>query len=87
MKVIYEVQVSSNGEVMWLHSSAGDTVGRFSKKFGIDLHTTSTAQAEGAAQCLHCTHRPGTQEDWETFRAGILQHYQFDIPQNTLTFE
>lgn len=70
-----QVQVSADGTTVWVHALDGSTVGRFSKRFGIDVHTTVTQQIEGAAQCLHCTHvQPGT-EDWLKFCELMQQHY------------
>ena len=51
-----QVQVSQDGQTVWVHSADGSTVGRFSKRFGLDVHRTVTEQLQGASQCLHCTH-------------------------------
>lgn len=47
------VQVSYDRKTVWVHALDGSTVGRFSKTFGIDAHTTATQQLLGASQCLH----------------------------------
>ena len=80
------IQVSELGDRVWLHAPDGSTVGRFSKQFGIDVHRTATAQMRGEPECLFCTHAPAGAAEWETFRAAILQHYNFEVPADTLTF-
>lgn len=61
------VQVAESGQTVWVHAFDGSTVGRFDWTFGMDVHTTVTAQLSGASQCLHCTHEPATMQDWNTF--------------------
>ena len=73
------VQVSVDGSTVWVHAFDGSTVGRFSKRFGIDVHTTVTQQIKGAAQCLHCTHAPPSSEDWRTFCELMWQHYKIEV--------
>lgn len=82
----FEVQVSGNGDTIWVHASDGSTVGRFSKRFGIDLHTTAVAQMAGADQCLMCTHGAAGEEEWARFREGMLKHYGFVVPASALAF-
>lgn len=36
-----QVQVSACGTTVWVHGLDGSTVGRFSKRFGMDVHTTA----------------------------------------------
>jgi len=62
-----QIQVSADGKTVWLHAMDGSTVGRFSKTFGMDIHTTITQQLAGAGQCLHCTHAPPGKEEWLQF--------------------
>lgn len=78
------VQVSRDRTTVWVHTSDGSTVGRFSKRFGIDVHTTIRQQMEGANQCLHCTHQKPTREDWATFCELMQEHYQIHIPKNLI---
>lgn len=74
-----QVQVSADQSTVWVHALDGSTVGRFSKRFGLDVHTTATQQMQGAAQCLHCTHVPATAEDWQLFCELMLQHHGIEV--------
>lgn len=74
-----QVQVSADASTVWVHALDGSTVGRFSKRFGLDVHTTVTQQMEGSAQCLHCTHVPPTASDWQKFCKLMKQHYGIEI--------
>ena len=62
-----QVQVSQDGQTVWVHSMDGSTVGRFSRRFGLDVHRTVTEQLQGAPQCLHCTHEVPSHADWVLF--------------------
>ncbi len=77
--VEHEVQVSSDGMTVWVHSSDGSTVGRFSVRFGMDVHRTVSEQLAGAGQCLHCTHRPATPADWDQFVETLKRHHGISI--------
>lgn len=79
-----QVQVSEDGSTVWVHALDGSTVGRFSKRFGLDVHTTVTQQMEGAAQCLHCTHTPPAPEDWQKFCELMQQHYGIAVNPNSI---
>ncbi len=81
------IQVSADRGTMWVHSSDGSTVGRFSKKFGMDIHNTVTAQMSGKPQCLHCTHEPATEAHWHEFTALIEQHFNVHVPTDIMQFE
>ena len=80
------VQVSGDATTVWVHALDGSTVGRFSKRFGLDIHTTVTQQMEGAAQCLYCTHAPPTLNDWRTFCELIAQHYGIEVRPSLIQF-
>ena len=73
------VQVSADRSTVWVHALDGSTVGRFSKRFGLDVHTTVTQQMEGSAQCLHCTHVQPSAEDWRKFCELMQQHYGIEV--------
>lgn len=67
-KVIYEIQYDDRGKTLWVHASTGDTVGRFDRDFGIDIHHTIHEQLhENKPQCLKCTHTRPTYQDFEAF--------------------
>ncbi|MCT7340036.1 hypothetical protein N5K55_03040 (plasmid) [Pseudomonas aeruginosa] len=48
-ELIYEVLVSHDGGTVWVNCSDGNSVGRFSKHAGIDLHRTIAEQMAGRA--------------------------------------
>lgn len=78
-----QVQISSDGQTVWVHAMDGSTVGRFDWRFGIDVHTTVTAQLAGQSQCLHCTHTAPTENDWQMFRQLTWQHHGVFIPDRS----
>ncbi|SER38178.1 hypothetical protein SAMN02982919_02305 [Giesbergeria anulus] len=80
------IQVDAAQATVWVHAPDGSTVGRFSKRFGMDVHTTVTAQMAGASQCLNCTHEPAGAREWHLFCDLIWQHYQIDVPRSLLQF-
>lgn len=84
---IYSIDVSSDGGTVWVTGDDGSCVGRFSKRFGIDVHRTVTEQMAGADQCLHCTHEAAGRHEWAVFREAIRQHYGIEVPDNTIKFE
>jgi hypothetical protein len=81
------VQVSPDGRTVWVHTDDGSTVGRFSKVFGMDVHTTVTEQLAGAGQCLRCTHTAPGPAQWEEFCDLIHLHYGIVVDRKALSFE
>lgn len=77
-----QVQVSEDGNTIWVHALDGSTVGRFSTRFGMDVHTTITQQLEGASQCLHCTHTAASQDDWAQFCHLMQVHYGISVTRD-----
>lgn len=84
--VAAEVQVSADGGTVWVHTE-GSTVGRFSKRFGLDVHATVDQQMAGESQCLHCTHTPPTHSDWLIFCGLMADHYGIDVDTALVHFE
>lgn len=84
---MYAIDVSSAGDTVWVTASDGSCVGRFSKRFGIDVHRTVTEQLAGAQQCLYCTHERAGEVEWQAFREAMLRHYRIDVPAETITFQ
>ncbi|WP_249193166.1 hypothetical protein [Burkholderia cenocepacia] len=82
----HSIDVSSRGDTVWVTAHDGSCVGRFSKRFGIDVHRTVTEQLEGADQCLHCTHEPAGEAEWKAFREAVLQHHGIDVPVDVIDF-
>lgn len=72
---------------MWVHASDGSTVGRFSKKFGMDVHKSISEQQLGASQCLHCTHAAAGPKEWMTFIDLMQKHYGSDVPYSLIHFD
>lgn len=83
---LYCIDVSSNGDTVWVTGDDGSCIGRFSKRFGIDVHRTVTDQMAGADQCLHCTHEPAGEGAWKLFRQLVRQHFGIDVPMETIVF-
>jgi len=80
------VQVSADRRTVWVHADDGSTVGRFSKVFGMDVHTTVTEQLAGAGQCLRCTHKPPVQADWEEFCDLMQSRYGVTVDRAAVSF-
>lgn len=81
-----QVQVSHCGNTVWVYSMDGSTIGRFSKKFGMDVHTTATEQMSGAGECIRCTHEPAGPAQWQEFRELIFKHYGVSVTADIITF-
>lgn len=80
------VQVSFDRGTVWVHDYDGSTVGRFSKVFGMDVHTTVAQQLVGAPQCLACTHEPPDEAQWQEFCRLMQHHYQIEVPVELVQF-
>lgn len=81
-----QVQCSEDGNTVWVHSLDGSTVGRFSRIFGMDVHTTVAQQLAGASQCLHCTHEPATAQDWQVFCDLMQEKFAIAVDRNLQVF-
>jgi hypothetical protein len=82
------IQISADGSTVWVHSPVdGSTVGRFSKRFGLDVHNTVSAQLAGVGQCLHCTHEPPGPEEWQRFCELMLEHFGIKVPIEAVQWE
>lgn len=84
MTEVDHVQVSADHSTVWVHAADGSTVGRFSMRFGMDVHTTATRQMEGTPQCLHCTHSAPTHDDWLLFCDLMLKHHGIVVHRDVL---
>lgn len=83
-KKTYQVQYSALGDTVWVHCSTGDTVGRFSVKFGMDIHTTVQEQMAGKSQCLRCTHGKPTHADFKEFCDKAKELWGVEIDQKQM---
>ena len=81
-----QIVLSADGSTVWVHALDGSTVGRFSKRFGMDVHTTVTAQLQGAGQCLHCTHAPAGEPEWRQFVDLMREHHGIAVPPSLVEF-
>lgn len=77
----YELQLSALRDAVWIHSSDGSTVGRFGR-MGIDLHNTSTEQAQGSPECRLCTHGRPTLAEWRLFCQKALEWWGVTVPED-----
>lgn len=82
-----QVEVSADGSTVWVLALDGSTVGRFSKRFGLDVHTTVTEQLNGLSQCLNCTHEPAGLNEWHMFRESMKQYYEIEVPHDLIKFD
>lgn len=81
-----QIQVSADGATVWVHAYDGSTVGRFSRRFGMDVHNTATAQLQGLGQCLHCTHGPAAKTEWLEFVSLMQTHHEIAVPVSLMEF-
>lgn len=82
----YEILVAPSGDRLWVNGADGSSIARFSKRFGIDVHNTATAQVSGKPECLFCTHGAASRVEWELFRTNLLEHHGIEIDESLLTF-
>lgn len=80
----FEVQTSGDGRTVWVNAADGSCIGRFSKRFGLDVHNTASAQFAGADQCLFCTHEPPGQEGWTLFREKMKSLHGVEVPDDAI---
>lgn len=81
-----DFQVSADGATCWVHLG-GETPGRFSKTFGMDVHKTLAQQAEGGSQCLNCSHGPANHDDWLEFCQFMFDGHGIEVPHDLIKFE
>ncbi len=86
METLYSIEVSDVGDTAWLTGHDGSCVGRFRKRFGIDVHRTVTERIARAGQCLYCTHEAVGEGDWHDFRAAVVKHHAIGVPFYTIQF-
>lgn len=83
----HEVVVSSCGKTVWVNSGVdGSCIGRFSKTFGVDVHTSGSAQMQGQGECLFCTHGEAKKDLWMRFRAEMLKHHGVALEESLVTW-
>lgn len=72
--------VESDGRTVWINGPDGSCLGRFGT-MGIDIHRSADDQMDGMGECLFCTHGPTTEQHWEQFVHGMLQHHGVRIAE------
>lgn len=76
----YDITASPDGGTVWINASDGSCVGRFSKRFGIDVHRSACDQMAGKPECLMCTHVAADQAGWILFVEAMREHHGVDVP-------
>jgi hypothetical protein len=71
-----QLEIHTDGITVWVNTAA--CIGRFGR-FGIDIHQPAEKQLQMGQQCLYCTHTETTKEDWETFKAKMLELHQVTV--------
>lgn len=71
-------EILSNGIAVWVNGPDGCCAGRFSLKYGIDIHRSAAEQAKGG-ECLYCTHEPAGAEEWKVFVTKISEFFGVTI--------
>ena len=87
MRIQYEIQYSPDKRRIWVHSSTGETVGRYDVRFGMDIHTTMEEQMNGASQCLHCTHGKSNPNEFDEFCDMAKELWGVTIDKRKISFE
>ena len=77
----FEVVVGSHA--VWVNSADGHCIGRFGRN-GVDVHHALEDALAGGPQCLACTHRRTTLEDWHWFRELMFLHHAVAVPADAL---
>lgn len=71
---------------VWVNGFDGSCIGRFSKRYGIDVHRTASAQLAGEGECLMCTHAPADHASWLTFVDAMQEHHGVTVPPDLLSW-
>jgi hypothetical protein len=83
---LHEIVVSARGDILWVNGDDGSCLARFSKRGGIDVHNSATAQIAGSKECLFCTHTAAGPAEWAIFRAKVEEHHGIPVPEGALKF-
>lgn len=67
--------MSADRGTVWVNDADGACIGRFSKRFGLDVHVSGPQQLAGQAECLLCTHGPADHVDWQHFVDAMRWHH------------
>ena len=83
---LHSIDVSATGVTVWVNAIDGSCVGRFDKRFGMDVHRTVTEMLNGAPECLNCSKGRAGPAEWRKFCAEIKRHYGITVPPDTISF-
>ena len=72
-------QIVSDGTTVWVNHVTGYCMARFGR-MGIDIHNSPEDQ-ERLGQCLHCTHGPTTEADWQDFVEQVDRLFSIKVPE------
>lgn len=84
--VDFEVLTCGSGDRLWVNGPDGSSLGRFSRRFGIDVHTPAAVQLAGGKECLCCTHAPAGAAEWALFRQAMHEHHGIELDEGLMTF-
>lgn len=76
-------ELIGDGRTVWVNAADGSNIARFGR-YGIDVHTSITAQIDGAPQCLACTHGLTHLADWRRFQALVKHHYNVKVADDMM---
>lgn len=84
--MIHEIRVSDDKGTVWINDDEGSCIGRFSRKFGIDVHNSVTALMNGEPHCLFCTHEPAGEAEWKLFIEAMSRNHAIEVDSSVLQF-
>ena len=84
---LYQIQVAGDGRTLWVNGPDGSAVGRFSKRFGIDVHRSGTEQMAGMGECIFCTHQEAGPGEWKQFLDAVKEHYGLAVNEDCISFK
>lgn len=79
---VCEINADPVRGTVWINGADGSCIGRFSKRFGIDVHRTATTQLAGESECILCTHEPSDRTSWSRFIDAMLEHHAVAVPDD-----
>ncbi len=72
-------QIVSDGTTVWVNHSTGYCMARFGR-MGIDIHRSPDEQELHGTQCLHCTHGPTGEAEWNEFVEQMKALFGIVVP-------
>lgn len=85
-EIDHEILADPARGTVWVNGADGSCIGRFSKRYGIDVHRTATAQLAGEGECIMCTHAPADRAAWLVFVDAMQQHHGVSVPNDLLSW-